>query len=349
MYHSLLLISSAVFFILGQPVYSMSLPSDDLDSLPVLFDDSTSSSSLFNDEDEFSTSRTAAIDFNSCGAVAAPDDLSLSPDETNLFSRREDNSAECLPPVNIGADTLQLFEAPLDSLENTILPFKGQIPDDPSPGVYPGRLPDGERGNYDSEEIRKAGWQPYEGAVRQQVPPPSDDCERLTSFRGRFPWELCCDSRYYAVEPSDEPERDALAMVDAWTRRNEDVAIIFDCICMFSNNEEGVFRKSFQKKSDANLALLPTVAIPNQACPYEKTVSRVCCNNYVGRMFSLFVDNSLTRELVLQRFNRSQLRRFDPRLSSTRAGVNTNRTRRSSHKAKDERTRNSCLGSLTAF
>lgn len=234
MYYSLLLGCSIVILIGEQLVLSISFPTDDLDSLPGLFDDSASSASLFNDDDELFTTTTAATVPNSCAAVVPLDsDLSLSQDETNLFSRREDNSAGCLPPVNIGADTLQLFEAPLDSLENAVSPLKEQMPNDPFSGAYPGLLPNGQRGRYDRQDMENAGYQPYKGAVRVEIPPHSRTCVQLTFLRGIFLWELCCDDTYSGFEPSDQAERNALANVDFWSKWQQDVAVIYNCICTF--------------------------------------------------------------------------------------------------------------------
>ena len=238
MYLSLLLVCCTAVFIRERLILSVSFSTDDLDSLPLLFDDSASSSlSLFNDDDEFSTTTTAATLPNSCAAVGfLDDDLSLSQDETNLLSRRRDSSAaECLPPVNIGADTLQLFEAPWDSLENAVMPLKGQIPDDdppPPPAGYPGLLSDGE-GDYNPEDLEEAGYRPYQGAVRVEVPPESSTCAGLTFLRGLFTWELCCDGAYYAREAASEFDREALKQVDWWTRWNQDAAVIKFCICTF--------------------------------------------------------------------------------------------------------------------
>ena len=255
MYHFLLFISYISVFIRGQLVLSISFPTDDLDALSPLFgDDASSSSSLFtddlslNNDDEFSTTTIAGTAPNSCAAVAPSGDLSLSQDDTSLVSRDENNGAECLPPVNIGAATLELFETPLDSLENTVFPLKGQTSDDSLPGGYPGLLPDGERGSVDPQEMGNEGWKPYEGDVRVEIPPQSRACAQLTFLRGIFTWELCCDSAYYGYEPSSESERSVLARVDFWSKRNQNIAVIFNCICTFLNNHGECFPKVFSKR-----------------------------------------------------------------------------------------------------
>lgn len=201
--------------------------SDDANSDPLLFDidiDSTQPSSPFFTENnnEFLTA-----DPTLPNACAAPhDDLSFTPDQTNLFSRGNNND-ECLPPVQIGTEALHLFESPLDSLENLVLPFKGQSSDDPSPPSYPGLVPDGGLGSFDEE-----GFQPYAGAVRVE---PKDDstCKDYTDPWGDYPIELCCDGEYMGREAISDGSKAILATVDARTVANQDYAVIYHCLRTF--------------------------------------------------------------------------------------------------------------------
>lgn len=248
MYYSPLVVFSTVVLGLAELDLSNSIPIDGLDSLPGLFDDNTSSSLLFNDDDELSTTTTMAATLsNLCAAVVAPDDLSSISDEPSLFSRRENNNgAECLPPVDIGAETFPLFETPVDTLEN-ILPLKGQSDDEDmvSPR-YPGLLPDGEQGIYNPGELRKAGWRPYR-PMSVEFPQNEDDCKVLTRFRGSFPWELCCDGsfRQSVNPPLSDLYKQRLAQVDWWTKLfYEDEYAIF-CTCKFMNQQKAVFGKVF--------------------------------------------------------------------------------------------------------
>lgn len=138
--------------IISQVVLLCSFPTDNLD----LFD--TAQTSPFVDENEFLMTNAP----NSC---VTSNDLSLTDetitDETtsNLFVR-DDGPRECLPPVNIGADTKQLFEDPLNFLKDHILPSNdGETASDPIiPLKTPGQLPDNEIGEYDAEEMKKQGW-----------------------------------------------------------------------------------------------------------------------------------------------------------------------------------------------
>lgn len=234
MYCSVLLVPSIFVFVLGQFVFSISIPMDDVNS-PSLFFDSTPSSSVFSDDDEFSsttttTTTTAETLPNFCAAVADPDGLSYTQGDMNLFSRRSENGAACLPPVNIGAEALQLFERPLDLLENIVLPLKEQNSDDSSFG-YPGIFLPGDRGNLNIEDTEKSGWQPYTGEVRYDIPK-SNDCKRLTAQRGNFDFELCCDN-VYAELPFNQILSNAYRQVDAATRRNSDFAVVWDCVRTF--------------------------------------------------------------------------------------------------------------------
>lgn len=228
MYCSRLLAFSVAVFVLKPLVLSISFLTDDLDSLPLVVDD-TPSSSLFIDDDEVSTRTTAETLPNLCSTVAPPDGLSFTQEDTSLFSRRRrDSNPACLPPVNIGAETLHLFENPLDTLENILHPLNGQNSDDSSeiPGLS---SESGEQG--DDNDLNAQGWQPYTGKVHYEEPSESKTCKELTAYRGNFNLELCCISLYAGNLPFS-PDRYYLEdyeQVDAWTRSNEDFAAVYTC------------------------------------------------------------------------------------------------------------------------
>lgn len=252
MYYSLPFYSSLVIF-LGRLVLTISIlnPTDDLEST-LLLSDSTSPppSQFLADDNEFLSTTTDASLPDSCDAAAAQDDLSSTQEGTNLFSRQ--TGAQCLPPVNIGADTLQLFEAPLDSLESIIFPLKGETSDDPPPAEFPGLLPGGEQGDLDLEKLESLGWQPYAGAVHFEAPENSA-CPELTAHRGDFRLELCCNAMYVGYEAQSAAARSQMANIDAGTIANQDIAVIYNCICTFF----GLWGRSggFQK-FPSNLSIL---------------------------------------------------------------------------------------------
>ena len=201
--------------------------SDDANFDPFLYDidiDSTQSSSPFFTENN---NEFLAADSTLPNACAVPyDDLSFTPDQTNLFSRQNNNN-ECLPPVQIGTEALQLFESPLDLLENLVLPFKGQTSDNPSPPSYPGLVPDGGPGSFDEE-----GFRPYTGAVRVE---PKDDstCKEYGDPWGDYPIELCCNGEYMGREAISDASKARLATVDARTVINQDYAVVYHCLRTF--------------------------------------------------------------------------------------------------------------------
>lgn len=247
MYHPPLPAFSVAVFVLEQLVLSNSFLMDGLDSLPVVFDN-TPSSSLFTDDDEVSTTTMAETLPNLCATVAPPDGLSFTQEDTNLFSRRRrDSNPACLPPVNIGAETLHLFENPSDTLENILLPLNVQNPDDSSgsPGLS---SENGEQGN--DEDLNAQGWQPYRGKVHYEEPSESKTCKELTAHRGNFILELCCIDLYAGPLPFS-PDRYYLEdyeQVDAWTRSNEDFAAVYTCAGTFMSNQEAVFKNSLPMK-----------------------------------------------------------------------------------------------------
>lgn len=266
-YYSLLLTFSIAVFVPEQLVFvsSISFVMDDLDSLPLVFDN-TPSSFLFTDDDDdevsITTTTTAETLPNFCATVVPPNDLSFTQEEdTNLFSRRRRDSSNpaCLPPVKIGAETLHLFENPLDTLENTLLlPPNGQNPlpldtlenmlllpldgpeknSDDSSGSPGGGLSSEEnekQGNDDNTNLNAQGWRIYRGEVHYEEPAESKTCKELTAHRGNFNLELCCMSLYAGKLPFS-PDRYYLEdyeLVDAWTRSNEDYAAVYICARTF--------------------------------------------------------------------------------------------------------------------
>ena len=222
--YSLPLVSS-MFPLLGRLVISISLPTDDLDSDTLLFD-STQSSLFLSDDDDFLTIADATVS-NPC--AAAQDDLSFMQDGgTNLYSR--DDHPQCLPPVNIGAEALQLFESPLDSLESNLLPLKGETPNDPPPPPYPGRLPDGVNNFITPKQVEDLGFQPFTGDVRIEAPDDST-CRELAAGRGNFNIEVCCNAMYVGYEVTSDYTRRIMEPIDAQTIANQDIAVIYNCIC----------------------------------------------------------------------------------------------------------------------
>ena len=222
------------FLFLTRFDFSISNLIDDLNSDPLLFDRTQSSSPLFADDNEFFTTDAALP--NACSA--AQNDLSFIPDETNLFSRRDNinnNDNQCLPPVKIGTEpligteALQLFESPLDSLENFVLPLKGQASDDQSQGGNTAPV-----GNNEEDNLDEPVWRDYAGPVRVE---PDDDsfCAEWTSAWGHYPIELCCNGRFFGPNPITDLDTSIVLSVDAKTERNRNYAVAYDCLCTFSS------------------------------------------------------------------------------------------------------------------
>lgn len=252
----------SLIIILGRFTRSIAIPIDDLDfNTPLI--DSTQSSLFLAENDDLLTTADATLP-NSC--AVAQDDLSFTQDtqddlsftqdpETNLFSR--DDRPQCLPPVNIGAEALQLFESPLDSLESTILPLKGETPNDLPPLSIPGRLPDDRPGFLTPKQMEDEGWTPYTGPVRIEVPK-NNNCEDLVRHRGNFKIEVCCNAMYVSYEANSESARSIMAGIDAETIANQDIALIFNCICTccfspdFHSKRERVFKEDPFKSASRN-------------------------------------------------------------------------------------------------
>lgn len=225
--YSLLYVFCVIFF-LGRFVPSIALPTDAPDSDPLFFDSTQPSIFLPEDNDFLTTDATLS---NPC--AAAQDKLGFLPEgETVLISR--DDHPQCLPPVNIGADALRLFESPLDSLENTLLPLKEETetPNNPSLDGMTGSLPSGGVGNYDPKKAEEEGWQPLQGSMFI-VAPDDSTCKALTAGRGTYTIELCCNAIYVGYEFFSQQVRGRAAQIDAVTRANQDIAVIFNCICTF--------------------------------------------------------------------------------------------------------------------
>lgn len=212
--------------------------------------------------------------------VAPQNDLTSSNEETNLFSRQND---QCLPPVKIGAEASQIFEAPLDLLESALLPPtflipnllspKEETPDNP---FYDGRLPNGVEGELDLDELEEQGWQPYTGPVHIDK---SENCAKLVGAAGNYNYEVCCDHTVRQLDPITDLARRILAGVDERTLANNDYLVVAHCerTCpLFFPG--GFFSFPFSiELLDANGA----VALPNVPCtrPYSY---RLCCAVYVS-------------------------------------------------------------------
>lgn len=129
--------------------------------------------------------------------------------EANLFVR---DSPECLPPVNIGADTLQLFEDPLTLLENLPLStdddFSGSgLPPPQSPGpsdpISPGLLPKEQQDRLWTADERRA----FEKEMAEQgwvdmppVPRPVRDIDPACDpevLGGIYEEYLCCGGQVW--------------------------------------------------------------------------------------------------------------------------------------------------------
>lgn len=215
------------------------MPLDDvLNPDPLLFDDNTLSSSPFLFTDDNALLTTDATLSNAYST--AQNDLSFTPsdDNTNLFSRRDNN--QCLPPVKLGTEPIlgteaqQLFTSPIDSLENLVLPFKGQqTPGDQTPNEPNlNDLPTGLIGDDEQNRPEEAGWQEYTGFVHGQ----NDDkslCAEWTSPWGNYPIDLCCDGEYMGLNPATELDYQILDTVDERTVNNRDYAMVYHCLHTF--------------------------------------------------------------------------------------------------------------------
>lgn len=240
--YSLPVVYSILVF-LGRLVYSISLSTDDSDFNEFWFDDSVQPFLEAADEDDFlSTTTTTTSD-----ATLGNPCVAINDQDMNLFSRA-DGGPQCLPPVNIGAETLHLFEAPFDTLNNVILPLEEntQTPDPTPPDAvpplrYPGLLPEGEEGQYDPGTLRMQGYQPYTGPMHYEQE--NNDCEELTAQYGSYPHEVCCDALHVGYEAQSPSSRSVLQRIDAQTVANQNIAVIYNCIHTFAK----FFRNSLQR------------------------------------------------------------------------------------------------------
>ena len=191
------------------------------DSDPILFDN-TQPSLFLPEGDDFWTTTDAAALSNPCVAEGEG--------ESNLFSR--DDHPQCLPPVNIGDDALQLFESPLNFLEeNILLPFKRETPPiDPNEEIPGPLLLNGAQGDWNPKVKIQEGWQPYTGGVRIE---PTDDntCQQLTADRGIYNVEVCCNWNYVGAVVESELDKSRIANIDARTIANQDIGVIRGCLC----------------------------------------------------------------------------------------------------------------------
>lgn len=213
--------------------------------------DSTQASPLFTDDNDLLTT-AEAISSNPCAPVQ--NDQSFTEGGTNLFSRED--GLECLPPVNIGAETLHLFETPLNSLENIVLPKKGETSDDSPPLFgYPGLLPDGEEGIYNSEDLNELGREPYMGPVRYEAPE-SNNCPGLTDILGTYNIEVCCDGLYVGYEAQTDETRRILAHIDEDTVENQEYAVVYNCLCTLGEELLTVVSEIPFNSVDANFVFI---------------------------------------------------------------------------------------------
>ena len=211
-------------------------------SLSLLFstDDLNFDTSLFDiesfplpDESEY-----LPTDATLSSLCAGQDDLSFTNEEMSLFAR--ENGAQCLPSLNTGVEASQLFSAPLELLENTILPFNDDENfDDPSIGdpsvddpssVWSEAL-DEVTGNDNVEDLER--WQPSEDPVRYGYSD-SDDCRTLTGHLGDFNSQVCCNGFFVSRhERIYTLARNVVAKIDARTLANSDYQYVGLCVCTF--------------------------------------------------------------------------------------------------------------------
>lgn len=222
-------------------VYSLSLPTDDSDFNNFLFDDSLQpflGGGGRDDENGFlsmttTTTADATPGNNPCVAANGADTNQQEEEEEdtmNLFSRAADpGGPQCLPPVNIGAETLHLFESPLDTLNNILLPHSDNppTPDALPPLSYPGLLPDGETSTASQQSLDELGAQPYTGLVEQN---PSPACQELTAHLGSFPYDLCCDGKEVDYGWRSVELADRMLGLDRQTVANGVIRRTYDCI-----------------------------------------------------------------------------------------------------------------------
>lgn len=322
----------SILVFLGRLVYSIPQSSDDFDLNELLFDDSVQPFLEAEDGNNFLSVTTTTSDValgNPC-VVTNDQNFDQAEDATNLFSRA-DGGPQCLPPVNIGAETLHLFEAPFDTLNNVILPLdeNTQTPDPPPPDAlpplrYPGLLPEGEKGDYDPETVRKQGYQRYTGPIHYEKE--KDSCEELTAQYGSYPNEVCCDALYVGYGAQSPSSRSVLQGVDAQTIANQDIAVIYNCICTFAKCSEILQGLSTIL---SNMSFSSTVAVRNWACPVPYVRYRLCCNIYVSLSTTLFFTHvQLThhRKIGLYLTDSIQLYRYECAISRAAAFVISNCT-----------------------
>ena len=325
-----------ILVFLGLIVCSISLSTDDFDFNELLLDDSVQPFLGAEDENDFwSTTTSDATLGNPCLATN-DQDMNQEEDAMSLFSRA-DGGPQCLPPVNIGAETLQLFEAPFDTLNNFILPLNEntQAPDPPPPGEsppgalpplrYPGLLPEGETGQFNREDLEKQGYRPYTGPMYYEKE--KDTCEELTALYGSYPHEVCCDAHHVGYGAQSPSSRSILQRIDAQTIENQDIAVIYNCIRTFAKSSEILIRGLDTILS--NMSFSSTAAIRTWACPAPYIRYRLCCNTYVSLSTTLlFTHVQLIhhRGLGFQLSNSIQLFRSECVLSRGAAIVISNHT-----------------------
>lgn len=184
---------------------------------------------------------------NSC--IAPEDHLSssISNSDINLFTRDPEHE-ECLPPVNIGADVLNLWKDPLSQLERQIL--NGKIPGATGPGgpgpEEPGPpdfipLYDPEDGDDLLSIPDEEGWVDYPGPVYDEhgfrigsygserrvedeeengFDEDDDDEDPCSASYGPngFEWDWCCDGpAYESTTPGSVWQYNAIESCD-WSK-----------------------------------------------------------------------------------------------------------------------------------
>ena len=202
--------------------------------------------SLFtgNIDNDFLTA-DAINQVSSC--VGPEDHLSSSISNSDIFLfARDPEHEECLPPVNIGADVLNLWKDPVSELERQILNDKtpgatGPGPEEPKPPAHI-LLYDPDDGDDMFRIPDEEGWVDYEGPVYDEhgwridsygserrvedeeeennVDEDDDDEDPCAVSYGPkgFEWDLCCDGpAYRSTTPGTVWEYDAVESCD-WSK-----------------------------------------------------------------------------------------------------------------------------------
>ena len=293
----------------------------DVGSIAVSFlDDQAAGPSLFISEDITPAEVVATYD-NLC----AIQEGSNPTNELDLFARGASDAAECLPPVNIGPESLQLFEDPLTMLQKLPLqtdddpagsgPSSPQSPEPKNP-IYPGLLPKEQNGlpalDYDEflETMGKQGWVDLQDPAVEGNEDDDDACDPGL-LEGIYEYNLCCEGP--AVERNrfaDPPDDDMLAQLDQYNRlltqfdrpeppnhhpsgtwKYEAVAACFPsmCISMSGRTTSRIWAWISNLKFSSSTAVGLT-------CPQEY---HVCCQEYVSWTQTLLLASRGSTPLLL--------------------------------------------------